>query len=305
MTRLIALTLACLIVLPATAANTIYVNNMAGDDRHRGMSPQVDSAGGPCRTIARALQLAQKGDVVELVDTGQPYRESVSIQGGHNSGRPSYPFTIRGNGVILDGSRPVPNGGWQHWRDDVFFFQPSHGRFQQLFLDGVPAQRVAAEQGGPLPELKPLQWCLWQGGIFFRVEEGRLPQQYSLAYAALRVGLTMYQVNDVIVEDLIVQGFQLDGANAHDSAFGCQLIGVTALGNGRSGVSIGGSSRVTLHQCVLGDNGHVQLRTEGHAHAHAIGCELIDNTGPATRRDGGELIVEQPAVEPEAEASVE
>ena len=57
--------LTLLAALPATdrcAAETRYVNNQTGDDRRDGRSPDLTGlASGPFRTIAKALQVAQRG----------------------------------------------------------------------------------------------------------------------------------------------------------------------------------------------------------------------------------------------------
>ena len=76
------------------------------------------------------------------------------------------------------------------------------------------------------------------GWIYFCVEPGKLPQDYLLTYAKLSVGITLYKVDDVLIHNLTVQGFQLDGINAHDSTGPCRLIEVTARNNGRSGVAV-------------------------------------------------------------------
>ena len=111
--------------------------------------------------------------------------------------------------------------------------------------------------------MKPLEWSFIQGQVYFRVDKDRLPCEYELAYTALPVGLTLYEVRHVVVSNLIVQGFQLDGVNAHDNVFDTSLIGLTCRGKGRSGISIGGASRVRLESCLVGDNGAAQVRTEG------------------------------------------
>ena len=103
----------------------------------------------------------------------------------------------------------------------------------------------------------------------------------------------MYEVRHVIINDLVVQGFQLDGVNAHDSAFDVSLNGLTCRGNGRSGISIGGASRVTLEACLVGNNGAAQVRTEGQSHTRIVNCNLLDNTAPALQRDGGKVTVEK------------
>jgi hypothetical protein len=274
-------------------ARDIYVNNVAGDDRHQGDSERSTSSGsGPCRTITRALRAAERGDQIILANTGVPYREAINIEGGRNSGYPSRPFLIRGNGAILDGSWRVPSSAWRHVKDDIFRFQPPRTAFQQLFVDDMPVEKVAVDAAThQLPELQPLNWCLFDRHIYFRPEEDKLPQFYNLTFAGLQTGVTLYKCERVIIEDLIVQGFQLDGINAHDGVFDSQLLRVTSRGNGRSGVSIGGASRVKLDSCVMGNNGAAQIRTEGWSAAELVDVELIDSTAPGVVRDGGRVTV--------------
>jgi parallel beta-helix repeat protein len=74
---------------------TLYVSP-GGDDANAGTSP-----GAPVRTIQRAANLAQAGDLV-LIEPGV-YRESVSVP---RSGTAAQPIVFRGNGagVVLDGA---------------------------------------------------------------------------------------------------------------------------------------------------------------------------------------------------------
>ncbi len=298
MPRTYLISLVVLAVATVADARDIYVNNVAGDDRHQGHSASPTSAGtGPCRTITRALRAAQRGDQIILADTGVPYRESITLEGGRHSGYPSRPFVIRGNGAILDGSWQVPPTAWEHARGEIFRFQPHRMAFQQLFLDDVPVARVRVPAGGhKLPELEPLTWCLFERQIYFRPEKDKLPAQYHLTFAGYQTGVTLYKCERVIIEDLIVQGFQLDGINAHEGVFQTQLLRVTARGNGRSGISIGGASRVKLDACVAGNNGAAQVRTEGFSHAELVGCDLIANTAPGLVREGGRVTIDGQAL---------
>ena len=275
------------------AAREIYVDNLAGDDRNDGSSEKVNAAGsGPCRTIARALRAAHRGDRIILANNGEPYRESITLQGGRHSGSFRNPFQIEGNGAILDGSQPVPDEGWEFDRGEIFRFRPRRMSHQQLFLDDRPAQRQPVVSELLLPKLEPLEWCLFRRAIYFRVEKHSIPQSYQLSYAALPVGITLYEVRNVVISNLTVQGFQLDGINAHDSAFDVILGDVVCRGNGRSGVSVGGASRVKLDSCLVGNNGAAQLRTEGWSHTHVLNSDLLEKTAPAIVSDGGEVKVE-------------
>lgn len=271
-------------------ARDIFVDNVAGNDANTGGAPTSAAPGtGPCRTIGRALQLARRGDTIYIANTGQPYRESLTLQAARHSGYETQPLVIEGNGAILDGSWPVGAGAWEHVQGDVFRFRPHRSAFQQLFLNDRP---LVHQRELPVAErLQPLQWALHEGHIYFRVEKDRLPHQYPLHVAGHPVGITLYDVRHVIVRNLIVQGFQLDGINAHDNVFDATLEGLVCRGNGRSGISIGGASRVTVRGCIVGDNGAAQVRTEGYCRVTLTDCQLIGNTAPELVREGGTVVV--------------
>jgi hypothetical protein len=138
----------CLILvlwsIPA-AGREIFVDNRSGDDRSTGQQLRNTPAQpGPVRTLARALRLAQSGDAIVLAKTGVPYQESISLVGSRYSGTPQQPFTIRGNGAVLDGSTAIPSEAWKPYEAAVFRFRPRLMAHQQLFLDGRPAVRVIA-----------------------------------------------------------------------------------------------------------------------------------------------------------------
>lgn len=276
-----------------TLAEDIFVNNIAGSDLLRGDTPlSLTPGSGPFKTIQRALLAAGPGDRVVIANTGEPYRECVTLQGGANSGIAGAPFIVEGNGAVLDGSAPTLPDRWRHFRGEVFTYQPERVAHQQLFLDGRPLPRRPTNDDGSLPALEELEWCLFQQAIAFRPQKGRHPTTYNLACARHPVGLGLYEVRHVEVRDLVVQGYQLDGVNAHDSAFDISLVGVVARGNGRSGVSIGGASRVTLSACLLGDNGVVDLRTEGRSQTKIVNCDIIGRGVPAILQDGGVIVKE-------------
>lgn len=270
-------------------ARDIYVDNVAGDDRRLGTAAKISGrAGGPVRSIRRALELAGGTDRIILADSGEPYRESLTLQAGRHTGFPTQPFTIVGNGAILDGSQPVSKQVWEHVKGDVFRFRPARTSFQMLFLDDKPAERRFVNREDGFPDLQPLEWCLFDRDVYFRVEPTRIPRQYDLSHTALPVGITMYEARHIVITGLVVQGFQLDGINAHDSVFDATLVGLTCRGNGRSGISVGGASRVKIIACLVGNNGAAQVRTEGFSRTEIRNCDLIDGEqAPAVVREGG------------------
>ncbi|MEO2023402.1 MAG: right-handed parallel beta-helix repeat-containing protein [Pirellulaceae bacterium] len=286
------------------AAESHYVNNQTGDDRRDGRSPDLTGlASGPFRTIAKALQVAQRGDRIILAKTKEPYRESVTLQASRHSGLLNQPFILEGNGATLDGSRPIPEAAWQSVpnRPGVFRYQPRFKNHILLYLHGRPGPRVTVPRDATEPpKLAPLQWCLFRGHVYFRVEADNIPAAYVLSATALPVGITLYEARHIQIRNLVVQGFRLDGINAHDSVFDANLLSLKCRGNGRSGISVGGASRVRLEACLIGNNGLAQLRTEGHSRTLVVNCDLIDDdpAAPAVVKQGGHVVIQKAPAQP-------
>ena len=198
--------------------------------------------------------MAEAGDTLVLAANSGPYHESFSLVGSRYSGA-AQPFTIRGNGAILDGTMPVQPEAWEPYQGTVFRFQPRLAGYQQLYLDGRPAPRVtpaplaqpvppralAGSASAMPPPLRAGQWCLCGGMIYFAVEGTKLPRDYDLRAAGRETGITLYHVDRVVISGLIVQGFHCDGISAFNSARDIELTGVTCRGNGRAGISVGGA----------------------------------------------------------------
>lgn len=288
----VAAVLVVAVVAPLEARD-LFVNNLGGDDRADGREPTSSTEGGPVRTIGRALELARTGDRIHLANTGEPYRESITLSGADRSGFTINPLTIVGNGATLDGSRPVPARDWEHVRDQLFRFRPPRGSHPLLFIDGRPAPRQAVDPAqGRLPQLAPGQWCAHDGYIYFVAENGKAPRDYALSYAALPVGITLYQVKNVVILDLVVQGFHTDGASAPDGARNVRLGGLILRGNGRAGLAVGGSSQLSADGCLIGDNGTAQVWLSGYGTLGLQNCELLEGSAPPIVRRGGRFFLD-------------
>jgi hypothetical protein len=292
---------AILLLAEAAHGRDIFVNNQLGDDRRTGMSPLPEGhGGGPCRTIGKALRIAGPSDRIVIANTGEPYRESITLEAARHSGDARYPFVILGNGATLDGTISLDNANWEYAGDDMFRVLPAHMSFQQLFLDDHSAPGGQAAPGGqPLkrrqppegeaPKLQPLEWCLFQGWIYFGVERDRLPYSYPLRCCDGQVGITLYEVHDVIVEDLNVRGFWLDGVHCADNVRHTTLLRISASENGRSGLTVAGSSRVRIESCTAAGNGAAQLRAEGYSITELVETRLDAASAPAIVKEGGRI----------------
>jgi hypothetical protein len=271
----------------------IFVDNVNGDDLWSGQLAEPGAPEGPTRSITKALRMAGPGQRIVLANSGKPYRECITLAGSRHSGIFDRPFTIEGNGATLSGSAPVPVDLWNQYRGDVFRFPLKQLGYQQLFLGGQPARRFVRqdENRGPA-DLEPLTWMLDGGYLYFRVEPGRLPHQYEPSFAQHQAGITLYKVQGVAIVDLVVEGFQIDGIQVHDSRGPCVLTRVTSRGNGRSGIAVVGASEAAIDRCVIGGNGQSQLHVEGPADARVTESELQEQVAPAWQVKGGKLFVD-------------
>lgn len=272
------------------AARDIYVDNLSGDDRHGGQSTIAQGAeGGPCRTIAKALRIAQRGDRIVVANTSEPYRECLSVQAANHSGSDAFPFQIIGNGATLDGTVSLVDAQWEHFRGDIHRTRPARMSYQQLFVAGAPAPRKTPQAGQPT-ELAPGEWALVEGWLYYCCEKDRLPADYDLSCCLHPVGITLYEVHDVIIENFTIRGFYLDGVNCHDQVTRSDLVNVRSEYNGRSGFSIGGASRVRVDTCSAAGNGAAQLRTEGHSITQLVDNQFDPTSAPAVVREGGQIV---------------
>lgn len=294
--RIAVILLAGLVLLGVSrfaAAATIYVDNVLGDDLREGSKPESSGGpDGPLRTLRKALSICQAGDRIMLAATGEPYRESISLSAARHCGSAVSPFIIDGQGAVLEGAEGVPYTAWEHVSGAVFRFRPSRTSYQQLFLDGQPAvERRIAPGETRLPVLEPREWYRRGAYIYFRVEADRLPRDYNLSCSARQTGVTLYHVHDVVIMNLVVQGFRLDGVNVNDGVLDSEVLDITSRGNGRSGIAVAGSSKVHIEGCLAGDNGEQQLLVEGTSATLVEHSELLANTAPAVTNRGARLTI--------------
>lgn len=263
------------------SAETFYVNNTGGSDLNNGLSESNQGHRvGPTRSISGALSLTQRGDRIVVANTGVDYVECITVQGRRNSGYSSMPFVIEGNGATLKGIAPIPAHRWEVVKGDTYRYEPPRGGYQSIFINGELAEQMPRCDGRyATTNLKPNQWCRSNGGIHFATEKGKQPSAYALSYAKHPVGITLYNVEHVVIRDLNVRGFKLDGINAHDNVRDCVLAEISSTGNGRSGISIGGASTVRVFASESQDNGEVQLRTDGWSTTRVADTTLVAKDG--------------------------
>lgn len=270
-----------MVLLPTWGlARDIHVNNVIGSDLNDGQRPVLDTEGnGPVRTLAKAVRMATGTDRIVIANTGEPYRESVSISGTRFDGMPEFPFVIEGNGAVFDGLQPVPYDGWTPVGGGVFKFEPINKTHPRLYRDGVPLEYVEANDQQQRPVLAPLQWCQWNREIYFRVEPFTPIETYNLAQPGLRSAILLYKVRNVRVQNLVIRGYWLGGIVAPDDAMGCEVRACELRDNARCGLYVGGASRVLLLRSIVQDNLDAQVLISGYSGLTIAASDLAGGPG--------------------------
>lgn len=275
----------------AVLARDIFVDNLNGDDRNNGtQATPGPSRIGPLKTIGRATWIAEAGDRIVLAKHDEPYREMVCLIGPRNSGFQETPFTIEGNGAVLDGSAPINSEDWDHAVGDVFQVRFRYMAYPMLFEGEKLLPRVTLANAGDVSQLQVGQWASSHGKVYFRPAADRSLLTYPLYGASLATGITLFQVDNVVIRNLTVQGFRIDGISAPDAAEVVRLEKVVSRANGRSGLSAGGTSKVIAVESQMAENGAAAVRMEGLCKMRLADCLLAPQS--KVERRGGTLMQE-------------
>ena len=285
--------LAILLIGASSAfATDFYVDNRIGDDLYDGSSPElIDERAGPVKTISRALHFVRPRDIVHVANHGVPYVESLEIVG-----RRFHNVTLEGNGAVVSGAKVVPYDAWQMQPNGVWRFTPRRKAFYQLVYEDRALPEVDCPRNAKLPPEVPAgSWCAWHGSIYFRALSGPAgpkPQsEQPLAFAAEEVGITLLDVEDVVIRNLEFRHFRLDGVNAHDRCKNVVLDHVRLIENGRAGLAVGGSSLVGIKDSELLGNRVTEVLNTEVAQTEILDCKLGPARGGLFQRKGGHVLI--------------
>jgi predicted RNA-binding protein with TRAM domain len=67
-------------------------------------------------------------------------------------------------------------------------------------------------------------------------------------------------------------------------------LGLNTSHNGRSGISVGGASRVRIDTCTAAGNGVAQVRSEGYSVVVLVDNMLDATSAPAVMKEGGKVV---------------
>lgn len=197
---------------PAGTGKTYFVGPK-GDDAAAGTREK------PLKTIQHAADVAEPGDVIQLLDGA--YFESVRVK---RSGKPDAYITLQAAAAPRDaagrapGSRIIghapPEGRWERVGESLFCIDEKRG-VGTLTLDDRRAYHH-----GSLEELKGAEAVLvpgwWQDGkagkLYFRTQTDKPPASGKMRLGVLQTGLVFEKAGYWIVEGL---GFEVFGGDAY------------------------------------------------------------------------------------------
>ena len=265
-----------LLIASNCSAAKIYVSNVEGHAGNNGLSPTYESDRvGPISSIHLALRRAHATDTVHVINTGLPYYESISVVGADNSGYPTAPFVIEGNGAVVSGAQLVPRRAFKTVLPEVFRLSPHRKGYYQLLRNGVLVPEVTGITDiEGLDKLERGQWTAFRGQMYYRSMKRELIEDQNYGIAKQTVGLTLHKVQNVVIRNLHFQHFQLDGVNAHDLVRSVTLENVSSHQNARSGVSVNGSCRLKIVDSVVAGNRIDAIRVSERGTLELENCEV-------------------------------
>ncbi len=274
----------------------VYVNNVVGSDHNDGSTPQTTSPGvGPVATLERAFRLARPGETIRLVKTDRPYSGSLTVGTPGRGGIAGHPIILDGNGVELRGFATVPASVWQYVGQSTYRMQPYRKGYYLLVVEGQLAERVPyrqAEKGSDRPALRPLQWTVHRGHIYVRIPEGKYIDQLTIEIPGADIGLSLYSAKHVVIRDLTITGYRLDGVHVFGNSEAVILENVICRLNGRAGIAAGGTSRLVARGCQLQTNLVSDVYTYGSATVHLSNCKLLGGGRYLVWARGGRVLLE-------------
>ena len=226
--KIATMLLALSVVLSFCQAATLHVNNMDGDDTADGHSAET-----AYKTLARAVPQCKPGDILSLVATGKPYRESIAFRGA--GGTPADPIIVEGNGAVLSGLVLLPTEKWEPRENGAFFFPAPTSGARRPFLV-IQGKRV--DQVGKIGQLGP-GLSHWRGaGVIFVPEAGKSIADYEISGTMLSSGFVLSGGGYITVRNLVCEYFSNDGFNIHGSCQGLIFENITGRWNGDDGFSV-------------------------------------------------------------------
>ncbi len=243
---IVFLTVVLIMSVSRTSAETWYVNNISGGDNKTGLTEQ-EAFG----TLAQGVSRLKPGDRLVIMNSGQPYRESLVL---HDiSGTKEKPIEIDGGGSVLDGSVSIAPDSWTALGNDLYsrplklgqsvrlrFFLLFDGKINRM---GNVLKAYLPFAFKPADQLKANEWT-WiesEKKLYVRLPKGTSLKDANLAMPDItrwESGVKMFGTcRYIVIRNLTATHFYNDGYNIHGNCSEIGFYNVRALYNGDDGIS--------------------------------------------------------------------
>ncbi|MEM9015795.1 MAG: glycoside hydrolase family 88 protein [Verrucomicrobiota bacterium] len=208
-----------------------YVHHRIGSDENEG------SQRAPLQTAQAAVDRAESGDRIVLLPPKAIYRQSLTLNRGQSN------LVIEGNGIVLTGTEPLPEEGWEMLEENLHRIRlPRTPLNRHLLIVNGKAERMGRTCQNPIAfpsstDLAPGQfrwddideqwgWLTYRGPIH-NLEWSVRPNGFA----------TAGRVSNLKVFDLHAKHFLNDGFNIHGDAQGIQCFDISGIENFDEGFS--------------------------------------------------------------------
>jgi hypothetical protein len=238
---------------------TIHVDAAAGNDEWTGASGKPSGQEGPLKTIQRAVDQAQPGDMIFLAPGSGPYREEVMIK--KVSGMPGSPITLEGSGCTVDVGVDVSEGPWES--DGDRWILNSDLRYDP-HAKGLNQRALANFRGQPMYH-DSKKTSLTEAGSVGVDESGRLTFHFTENLKPPFRGLVvprLYTICGVAIQgssywhikNLHARGAGNDGFNLHGRGEGIVIENCSAMFSGDEGISSHDTIHAEVKDCLFAFN---------------------------------------------------
>ena len=226
-------------------ANTIYVNNLKGNDKNDGSKPEQ-----AVRTFNKAVSLLTPGSTLEIMKTDSPYLDNIELV--DISGTPSAPISIKGNNAIISGLRPLDKAKWLLHKPGIWKYVfkklPTHCN-PFLVLQGKKVNTRSSPD-----KLQKLEFCWQVDSFYFMPEEGKSPQDYALSATVGYTGVRFTKSSYIHCRNLISEYHSNDGFSQGLDCFGNHFFNIEGRYNGDDGFSLHEDSEAFVQNAFFHHN---------------------------------------------------
>lgn len=266
-------------------ASDIYVSNIQGSDNNTGQTKK-----NAFRTIQKAVGKVKPGDVLHLLNTGVPYKESLILI--KTSGTPEARITIDGHGSTISGSESLDLTEWEQvgsglYKNSTIVKARNFGRaviYRYFFLfDGKINRMGRSLKGSNLPykkptELQPDEWTFdtTENAFYLKIDPRKRLADCNITHPVRPTGVQIagsasyITVKNIISTNVYNDGFGItneprqirfeniqslycgdDGISAH-AASEYEVDGFISIGNG-TGICDTGNSTTSYNRVFIKD----------------------------------------------------